>query len=83
MSSHENAMPVEKKFFTNGVKILFALVLVGCGFALYRIFNGLGSITNLDNQYPLGLWIGVDVASGVALAAGGFTTGALVYIFHR
>ncbi len=30
-----------------------------------------------------GLWIGVDVATGVALAAGGFTSSALVYIFNR
>jgi Ni/Fe-hydrogenase subunit HybB-like protein len=29
------------------------------------------------------LWIGVDVAAGVALAAGGFTSAALVHIFHR
>jgi len=29
------------------------------------------------------LWIGLDVATGVALAAGGFTSAALVYIFNR
>ena len=33
------------------------------------------------NQYPWGIWIAIDVASGVALAAGGFTTAALVDIF--
>ena len=58
-------------------------MVVGLSVALYRIFAGLGAVTNLSNQYPLGLWIGADVASGVALAAGGFTTGALTYIFHR
>ena len=83
MSSHENVAPIDNKFFTGGVKVLFTFMIVGLSFGLYRIFYGLGAITNLSNQYPLGLWIGVDVASGVALAAGGFTTGALVYIFHR
>ena len=83
MSSHENVAPVDKKFFTGGVKVLFTFMIVGLSFGLYRIFYGLGAITNLSNQYPLGLWIGVNVAGGVALAAGGFTTGALVYIFHR
>jgi len=83
MSSYEHAAPVDRKFFTGGVKILFVLMIVGFGTILYRIFAGLGAVTNLTNQYPLGLWIGADVASGVALAAGGFTTGALVYIFHR
>jgi len=83
MSSHENAAPIDKPFFTGGVKILFALMVLGASVALYRIFAGLGAVTNLSDQYPLGLWIGADVASGVALAAGGFTTGALAYIFHR
>jgi len=83
VSSPERAVPVDKRFFTNGVKVLFALMVVGLSVALYRIFAGLGAVTNLSNQYPLGLWIGADVASGVALAAGGFTTGALTYIFHR
>ena len=83
MSAHAPAAPLDKPFFTTGVKILFALMVVGMSVAAYRIFAGLGAVTNLSDQYPLGLWIGVDVASGVALAAGGFTTGALAYIFHR
>ncbi len=48
-----------------------------------RFFFGLGAVTNLNNQYPWGLWIGVDVAAGVALAAGGFTTAALAHVMHR
>ncbi len=83
MSSHQRAAPVEKKFFTPGMKILTAVMVTGLGFGLYRMIFGLASVTNLNNQYALGLWIGADVATGVALAAGGFTTGALVYIFNR
>jgi len=60
-----------------------ALMLIGLGFGLYRLVAGLGAATNLSDQYPLGLWIGLDVATGVALAAGGFTSAALVYIFNR
>ncbi len=48
-----------------------------------RFFFGIGSVTYLNNQYPWGLWIGVDVAAGVALAAGGFTTAALGHIIHK
>jgi len=84
MSSHTiEAAPVDKKFFTNGVKILIALFGIGMAFGVYRLLYGLGAVTHLTNQYPLGFWIGVDVASGVALAAGGFTTAALIHIFHR
>jgi Ni/Fe-hydrogenase subunit HybB-like protein len=47
------------------------------------LIAGLGAVTNLNNQYPWGIWIAIDVACGVALAAGGFTTAALVHIFHQ
>jgi Ni/Fe-hydrogenase subunit HybB-like protein len=79
----EHAAPVGIRFFTPGMKILTAIMLTGLGFGLYRMLFGLASITHLDDRYPMGLWIGVDVATGVALAAGGFTTGALVYVFRR
>jgi len=72
-----------KQFFTRGMRLLTALMLIGLGFGAYRLIAGLGAATNLSNQYPLGLWIGLDVATGVALAAGGFTSAALVYIFNR
>ena len=83
MSSHENAAPVDTPFFTRGVMLLSAVMVTGIGFGLYRMLFSLAAVTNLNDQYPLGLWIGIDVARGVALAAGGFTTGALVSIFNR
>ena len=71
------------RFFTPGTLILCAVAGVGLTFGLARLFNGLGAVTNLDNFYPWGIWIAVDVACGVALAAGGFTTAAVVDIFGR
>lgn len=75
--------PVKRKFFTPGVIVLSVLMINGLIFGLIRIVFGIGSITNLSNQYPWGIWIGIDVAAGVALAAGGFTTAALAHIFHK
>ena len=83
MSHAEESLPVEKPLFTPGVFLLLGLMAAGFGFAVYRYIFGLGAMTNLNDQYPWGIWIGVDVASGVALAAGGFTTSALAHIFHR
>ena len=83
MSVHEHAAPVQNRFFTAGMKLLTAIMLGGLAFGLYRMVFGLRAVTNLNDQYPLGLWIGVDVATGVALAAGGFTSSALVYVFNR
>ena len=52
-------------FFTPGTFILLAVMAVGYLFGLARMITGLGGVTNLSDQYPWGLWIGVDVASGV------------------
>lgn len=84
MEEHVNAVPVTtKKFWTPGVMVLAVIALNGIVFLLGRFLFGMGAVTNLDNQYPWGLWIGVDVAAGVALAAGGFTTAALGHVMHR
>ncbi len=76
-------LPIKKNFFTFGVIVLAVLAINGLAFLAIRFYSGLGAVTNLDNQTPWGLWIGVDVAAGVALAAGGFTSAALAHVFHR
>ena len=83
MSSHNPAAPVKQPYLTKGTKILLAIAGIGLFAYAYRLLAGLGAATNLDNQYPWGIWISIDVATGVALAAGGFTTAALAHIFHR
>jgi Ni/Fe-hydrogenase subunit HybB-like protein len=57
------------------------IVLVGLAVAVMRFTQGLASTTNLSDTYPWGLWIGFDVMTGVALAAGGYTLATTVYIF--
>ena len=83
MNTHETAAPVEEKFLTPGVMVMMALMVIGGAFVAVRFMYGIGKVSNLNNQFPWGIWIGIDVASGVALAAGGFTTGAIAYVFNR
>ncbi len=82
MSSHE-AKPIFHPLRTRGMLLTLAVIALGAYFGARRFLFGIGSTTNLDDQYPWGLWIGFDVATGVALAAGGFTSAALVYIFGK
>ena len=83
MGAHMKPTPIKAKFLTPGVIVLILLVVNGLVFLAGRFFFGIGSVTNLNDQYPWGLWIAVDVAAGVALAAGGFTTAALGHVMHR
>jgi len=64
-------------------KVVF-LALMAAGFygTVVRFAQGLGRSTNLNDQFPWGLWIGFDVLCGVMLAAGGFPLTAAVHIFN-
>ena len=62
--------------------VLYIILVLGLISAIIRLFFGLGATTNLNDAYPWGLWISFDVLSGVALAAGGFTMAAAIYIFN-
>lgn len=64
-----------------GRAVLWLLVLAAAATAAVRYIYGLGSVTNLSDRFPWGLWIGFDLMSGVALAAGGFTIAAAVHVF--
>jgi Ni/Fe-hydrogenase subunit HybB-like protein len=68
--------------FSFGSLILLVLISVGAFAAYFRFAHGLGAATDLKDNFPWGLWVGFDVVSGVALAAGGFTIAAATYIFN-
>ena len=80
--SHHPA-PVNSRFWTPGVVVLCILAAAGLATIIARYIGGIGYVSNLTTARPWGLWIGVDVASGVALAAGGFTTAFLAHILGK
>ncbi len=57
------------------------IVIVGLVVTAMRFIGGLGTVTNLSDYNPWGIWIGFDLLCGVALAAGGYVTSAACYIF--
>ncbi len=57
------------------------IVLIGIYLTYLRFTGGLAAVTNLDDNYPWGIWISFDLLCGVALAAGGYTTAAACYVF--
>lgn len=61
-----------------------AIIIVATGLysTYFRIVDGLGAVTNLNDSFPWGLWIGFDILCGVGLAAGGFTICAVTHIFN-
>mmetsp|Transcript_22182 Transcript_22182/g.10604 ORF Transcript_22182/g.10604 Transcript_22182/m.10604 type:complete len:391 (-) Transcript_22182:2670-3842(-) len=70
-----------KKFFNTFNITASIVVMIGIVLTVLRFTGGLASVTNLSDYNPWGIWIGFDLLVGVALAAGGYTTSAAVYIF--
>jgi Ni/Fe-hydrogenase subunit HybB-like protein len=62
--------------------VFLALMAAGFYATVVRFTQGLGPSTNLNDQFPWGIWVGFDVLCGVMLAAGGFTLTAAVHIFN-
>jgi Ni/Fe-hydrogenase subunit HybB-like protein len=60
-----------------------AVIVAATAAILYvRFTQGLGAVTNLDQAFPWGLWIGFDVVTGVAFAGGAYVLCFLVYILR-
>ena len=70
-----------KSLWTPFNVVCAAFLAVGLPVLFLRFYLGLGATTNLSQTQPWGLWIGFDMMTGIALAAGGFTIGATVEIF--
>ena len=75
--------PIRAPFWTPGVIVLAIMAGIGAVTILARFIGGIAYVSNLSTARPWGIWIGIDVASGVALAAGGFTTAFLAHILGR
>jgi len=78
MSNH---VYIEGKPRVFGRFVLYVLLIIGAAVTIWRFINGLGSVTNLNDTYPWGFWIGFDILTGIALAAGGFTLTAAIYLW--
>jgi Ni/Fe-hydrogenase subunit HybB-like protein len=84
MSGHSVVhAPVGGRLMTPGYRLLLAIAALGGLVALWRILNGLGSVTNLNQGYPWGVWIAIDVVVGTALGCGGYAVALLVYILNK
>ena len=60
--------------------VLIALMIA---VLVVRFLFGHGAVTALNDGYPWGIWVVVDVIIGSAFACGGFSVAMLVYIFNK
>jgi len=70
------------KFLTPFNIISIPVMILGVAIIVIRFWKGLGSVTNLTQEVPWGLWIGFDVVTGVAFAGGAYVLTFMVYILN-
>jgi Ni/Fe-hydrogenase subunit HybB-like protein len=84
MSHHEAVhAPVGGRLMTGPFKVLLTIAATGAAVMMYRFIYGIGSVSNLSNGYPWGIWIAMDVVVGTAIGCGGYAVGLLVYILNK
>ena len=62
--------------------ISIPVILTGLVILYFRFVYGLGSVVNLTQETPWGLWLGFDVVTGVALAGGAYVITFVVYVMR-
>ena len=73
MSQHQIVIPTKDKLFNLGEfslrrpgnMITAVILVVGFVLTFIRFTQGIGSITNLSDTMPWGMWIGFDLLCGV------------------
>ncbi len=80
MSTHA---PIGGKLFTRPFYFFLLLFMIALAILATRFIFGLGSVTNLNDGYPWGIWIVIDVMIGTAFGCAGYAVALLVYLFNR
>jgi Ni/Fe-hydrogenase subunit HybB-like protein len=70
------------KWLTPFNVISIPVIILGLVILYFRFTIGLGAVTNLNQDFPWGLWIGFDVVTGVAFAGGSYVVTFVVYVMR-
>ncbi|MBW7903058.1 MAG: Ni/Fe-hydrogenase cytochrome b subunit [Rhodocyclaceae bacterium] len=81
--AHHAPAPVGGNLFNAATLVCGVLIAIMIAVLAVRFVFGLGAVTNLNDGYPWGIWVVVDVVIGSAFACGGFSVAMLVYIFNK
>ncbi|MEE4377873.1 MAG: Ni/Fe-hydrogenase cytochrome b subunit [Candidatus Competibacteraceae bacterium] len=75
--------PLGGKIITKPFMVLSVFAGIALVILVGRFFFGLGAVTNMNNGYPMGLWIVFDLVIGTAFACGGYALALVVYIVNK
>lgn len=80
MSMHQ---PIGGRLLTKPFIVLLIFVAIAVAILAQRFIFGLGEVTNINDGYPWGLWIVIDVMIGTAFGCAGYAIALVVYLLNR
>jgi Ni/Fe-hydrogenase subunit HybB-like protein len=75
--------PLGGPYLTRTTVMAASMVAIMGVLVLIRFCFGLGSVTNLNNGFPWGLWLAYDMVAGSAVGCGGYAVALVVYALNR
>jgi Ni/Fe-hydrogenase subunit HybB-like protein len=75
--------PMGGKILTRPFVFLSLLLLIALVLLVFRFVYGLGEATNLNNGYPWGLWVVLDIHVTAAIGCGGYVLAVVIYIMNK
>lgn len=75
--------PMGGKILTRPFVFLSLLVLIALVLVAFRFVYGLGTVTNMNNGYPWGLWVVLDIHITAAIGCGGYILAVVIYVMNK
>lgn len=75
--------PVGGKILTKPFMVLSVLFMIAMAILLARLVMGIGPVSHLNDGYPWGIWIVIDVMIGTAIGCAGYALALLVYLLNK
>jgi len=75
--------PMGGDILTRPFLFLSLLVVIAVALLGFRFIYGLGEATNLNNGYPWGLWVVLDIHITAAIGCGGYVLAVAIYILNK
>jgi Ni/Fe-hydrogenase subunit HybB-like protein len=75
--------PIGGKLFTKPFNLFALFALIGVCLMAYRFIYGIGAASNLNDGYPWGIWIVIDVVVSTGFGCAGYALALTVYVMNR
>lgn len=83
MSAHEHPQAIRGAILDRPMEVLLALFCLAAAVIGYRLFAGIGAVSNMTDGFAWGIWEPVNVVVFTGIGTGALCVGLLTYVLNR